>query len=49
MCDKNSLGEVKQKVLSGSMLTCARALGAKSLWMQEAPGCLLEGLDHGLR
>lgn len=49
MCDKNSLGEVKKKVLSGSVFACARVLCAKSLWMQEAPGCLLEGLDHGLR
>lgn len=48
MCDKNSLGEVKQEMFSGSVLMHTRALGEKSLWVQAAPGCLLEGLDRGL-
>lgn len=48
MCNKNSLGEVRQEVLSGGVVIRARAPGAWSLWRQEVPGCVLEGLESGL-
>ena len=35
-------------MLSGSVFISARAPGAMSLWLQEVPGCVLEGLESGL-